>query len=78
MFVTYRFLEDEGIVPNRVTLARSIAQLGFPKPIELGKNRIAWRLEEVEEWIASRPRRSPKAWAEEAAPNPEARDPQHP
>jgi predicted DNA-binding transcriptional regulator AlpA len=58
-FVNYRFLEDEGIMPNRVTLSRSIAQLGFPKPVELGKNRIAWDLDEVRAWLASRPRRTP-------------------
>jgi hypothetical protein len=59
-FVNYRFLENEGIMPNRMTLARSIAQLGFPKPVELGKNRIAWDLDEIRAWLASRPRRSPK------------------
>jgi predicted DNA-binding transcriptional regulator AlpA len=65
-FVNYRYLEDEGIMPNRMTLARSIAQLGFPKPVELGKNRIAWRLEEVENWLASRPRRTPKIGSKKA------------
>ncbi len=45
---------------NRMTLARSIAQLGFPKPVELGANRIAWNLDEVRDWLASRPRRTPK------------------
>jgi hypothetical protein len=58
-FVTYRFLEDEGIVPNRTTLSRSIAQLGFPKPIELGANRLGWDLDEIRAWLASRPRRTP-------------------
>ncbi|GEM_PF-2575857 len=58
-FVTYRYLESEGIMPNRMTLARSIRNLGFPKPIELGKNRIAWDLDEVEAWLSSRPRRTP-------------------
>lgn len=58
-FVNYRYLEDEGIMPNRMTLARSIAQLGFPKPVELGKNRISWDLDEVRAWLASRPRRTP-------------------
>lgn len=66
-FVNYRYLEDEGIMPNRMTLARSIAQLGFPKPVELGKNRIAWDLEEVRAWLASRPRRNPKCDAAKKA-----------
>jgi predicted DNA-binding transcriptional regulator AlpA len=58
-FVNYRFLEKEGIMPNRVTLSRSIAQLGFPKPVELGTNRLSWDLDEVRAWLASRPRRTP-------------------
>jgi predicted DNA-binding transcriptional regulator AlpA len=66
-FVNYRYLEDEGIMPNRMTLARSIAYLGFPKPVELGKNRIAWDLEEVRAWLASRPRRSPKSGSQKAS-----------
>ena len=63
MFINYRYLVDEGIMPNRMTLARSIAQFGFPAPIELGKNRIAWDRAEVEAWLASRPRRTPKTGA---------------
>jgi hypothetical protein len=43
-----------------MNLARAIANYGFPKPIALSANRLAWHLEEVEEWIASRPRRTPK------------------
>jgi predicted DNA-binding transcriptional regulator AlpA len=73
-FVTYRYLEAEGIMPNRMTLARAIDQLDFPKPIALGKQRIAWDLDEVRAWLASRPRRSPKTGANEAAPNKEAAD----
>jgi predicted DNA-binding transcriptional regulator AlpA len=72
-FVNYRYLEDEGIMPNRMTLARSIEQLGFPKPVELGKNRIAWNLDEVRAWLASRPRRTPKTGARKASRT-EARD----
>jgi hypothetical protein len=71
-FVTYRFLEEEGIMPNRMTLARSIAQLGFPKPVELGVNRIAWDLDEVRAWLASRPRRTPKTGAKNATQSLEA------
>jgi hypothetical protein len=71
-FVNYRFLENEGIMPNRMTLARSIAQLGFPKPVELGKNRIAWDLDEIRAWLASRPRRTPKSGSKIGAMSPEA------
>jgi Prophage CP4-57 regulatory protein (AlpA) len=59
-FVTYSYLESQGIMPNRMTLARSIEQLNFPRPIALGQKRLAWDLSEVTKWIESRPRRSPK------------------
>jgi hypothetical protein len=62
-FVTYKYLESEGIMPNRMTLARSIENLGFPRPIAFGTKRIAWDLSEVTEWIESRPRRAPKTGA---------------
>jgi predicted DNA-binding transcriptional regulator AlpA len=66
-FVTYRYLEKNGIVPNRTTLARSIERSGFPAPIELGANRLGWDLDEVRAWIASRPRRTPKFGGKKAA-----------
>jgi predicted DNA-binding transcriptional regulator AlpA len=74
MFVSYRYLEQHSIVTNRMCLARAIENYGFPKPIALGANRLAWRLAEVEEWIASRPRRSPKSGAKKAASSSEAAD----
>ena len=74
-FVSYRYLETEGIIPNRTTLARSIVQLEFPKPVELGKNRIAWDLDEVRAWLASRPRRTPKTGCPNVRP-PEGWNPQ--
>jgi Prophage CP4-57 regulatory protein (AlpA) len=67
-YVNFRYLQSENIMPNRMTLARSIEQLGFPQPIALGKNRVAWRLDEIEAWIASRPRRSPKSGASKRPP----------
>jgi hypothetical protein len=44
-------------------LARAIERYDFPKPVALGENTLAWPLEEVESWLASRPRRSPKTGA---------------
>jgi hypothetical protein len=58
-FINYRYLERQGIMPNRVTLMNSINKHGFPPPIELGANRLAWDLEEVQQWLATRPRRYP-------------------
>jgi predicted DNA-binding transcriptional regulator AlpA len=49
-------------------LARAIENYGFPKPIALGANRLAWRLDEVEAWISSRPRRTPKTGASKRPP----------
>ena len=62
-FVNYRYLESEGIMPNRMTLARAIDQLGFPKPIALGQQRFAWDLDEVQAWLGLGPRRAPKTGA---------------
>ena len=45
---------------NRTTLARAIDQLGFPKPIAIGSQRIAWDLDAIQSWLAARPRKTPK------------------
>lgn len=58
-YARYAELHAEGIFANRMDAARKVAA-GFPAPIELGPNTIAWDRAEVEEWIASRPRRRPK------------------
>ncbi len=67
MFVSYKYLEQHSIVTNRMCLARAIENYGFPKPFALGTNRLAWRLDEVEAWIAARPRRTPKTGAKKPA-----------
>jgi hypothetical protein len=59
-FVSFNQLKKDGIFSNRPTLARAIDQVGFPRPVELGKNRLGWDMQEVSLWLASRPRRSPK------------------
>jgi predicted DNA-binding transcriptional regulator AlpA len=63
VFVNYRYLELHSIITNRMCLARAIENYGFPKPYALGANRLSWDLEEVQAWIASRPRRAPKTGA---------------
>jgi predicted DNA-binding transcriptional regulator AlpA len=65
-FVRYKYLEENGIISNRMQLARAIERYKFPKPIALGENTLAWSLDEVEAWIASRPRRIPKTGAKKA------------
>ena len=62
-FVRYKYLEENGIISNRMQLARAIERYDFPKPVALGENTLAWRLEEGESWLASRPRRVPKTGA---------------
>jgi|BarGraIncu00222A_1022003.scaffolds.fasta_scaffold43945_3 predicted DNA-binding transcriptional regulator AlpA len=67
MFVRYKYLEDNGIISNRMQLARAIERYEFPKPIALGENTLAWDLDEVEAWLASRPRRMPKCGGKSGA-----------
>lgn len=47
-------LKASGIVTNRTTLARWIDQQGFPKPIPLGPNTVAWNQDEVDAWVKAR------------------------
>ncbi len=59
--VRFRYLKEQGIFNDRVALARAIDHYDFPKPIALGDNTLAWDLEnEVQPWLASRPRVIPK------------------
>ena len=62
-FVRYKYLEEKGIISNRMQLARAIERYGFPKPVALGENTLAWPLDEVESWLKSRPWRVPKTGA---------------
>jgi hypothetical protein len=61
--VRYKQLHEDGIVNDRMSLARKIEKEGFPKPLALGPNTLAWDLDEVRAWLASRPRRTPKTGA---------------
>jgi predicted DNA-binding transcriptional regulator AlpA len=61
-FVRFKELHERGVFHDRMDAARKVAA-GFPKPIEMGPNSIAWDLEEVDAWLASRPRRQPKTGA---------------
>ena len=74
--VRYRYLKEEGIITDRMALARAIEWYGFPRPIALGANTLAWNLEEVQAWLASRPRASPKTGLKsENKPIPRSRRP---
>jgi predicted DNA-binding transcriptional regulator AlpA len=53
----YRALESK-VGRSRVQLWRDIRQGKFPPPIMLGENSVGWYLDEVEQWLAARPRAS--------------------
>jgi hypothetical protein len=55
-------MKERGYFNDRTAAARAIDR-GFPAPIEFGPNTLAWDLDEVEEYVSSRPRRVPKTGA---------------
>ena len=48
-----RVCEETGLA--RTTLYKKIAEGTFPPPVRLTSNTVAWRSEDVESWIDSRP-----------------------
>jgi prophage regulatory protein len=60
VFVSFPELKQNGIAPwTRVHLNRLIKKGQFPAPISLSPNRLAWRMSDLEAWIASRPSARP-------------------
>jgi predicted DNA-binding transcriptional regulator AlpA len=55
VFVRYRDLVAAGIVSSWQQLFRIIDKEDFPEGVLLSPNIRAWRLDEVERWLASRP-----------------------
>jgi hypothetical protein len=53
--VAFADLRERGIACNWATLRRMIDRDGFPSGIQLGPNRRAWFLSDVQAWLASRP-----------------------
>ena len=47
---------EEATSLSRATINRYHQIGGFPKAIQLTENRIAFRANEIEEWVSSRPR----------------------
>lgn len=56
VFVSYSDLRTHGIPYTRVHLNRLMRKGEFPTSVRLSANRIAWRLSELDEWMAGRPR----------------------
>lgn len=54
---------------SRPSIYRLIAEEGFPRPIKLGGNKIAFFADEIAAWIASRERALPNAAAEDDSPD---------
>jgi hypothetical protein len=50
-----------GIVRNPKTLARWVAQQGFPPPIQLGPRTRVWAEADVDAWISRRAKSRPRA-----------------
>jgi len=63
----YRDLVGLRIVFNRVTLARWIRAQQFPAPIKLGKNSVAWRQTDIQEWLESRAKNAAETTARRSA-----------
>ena len=63
MYLRFKNLQAAGILTNRHDLARKIESQGFPRPLELGPNKVAWRKSEIDEWLSGLPRREPKTGA---------------
>jgi predicted DNA-binding transcriptional regulator AlpA len=54
-FLKFKDPKERGVVTNWPTLLRWIADEGFPAGIKLGPNVRAWREDEIEAWLESRP-----------------------
>ncbi len=62
VFVLYPELRTRHGIPwTRVGLNRIIARGDFPQPVRITAQRIAWRLDEIEAWKASRERQRPQS-----------------
>ncbi|MFV0269908.1 MAG: helix-turn-helix transcriptional regulator [Draconibacterium sp.] len=46
------------------SIYRKISQGKFPKPVRLGKNAVAWRSDDIQDWINNRERVYSDCWQE--------------
>ncbi len=51
-------LVEERVGKTRITIWRDVKAGTFPAPIELGPNSVGWFEDEIDEFLASRPRRT--------------------
>ena len=59
-YLRFADLKARNIVTNWHTLAVWIKTQGFPPGIKLGGNTRAWREDEIEQWLAKRPKWEPE------------------
>jgi prophage regulatory protein len=52
---------------SRVQIWRDVKAGRFPAPVQLGPNSVGWYEDEIDAWLATRPRRTYGAPAPEAA-----------
>ncbi len=55
-FLAFADLKDRGITFSRVQLWRLIKAGKFPAPFQLSEARNAWREEDIDHWMTTRPR----------------------
>lgn len=54
-FLRFRDIRDSRLINNWQTLARLIAEQGFPPGTLIGANTRVWTQTEIEAWLATRP-----------------------
>jgi predicted DNA-binding transcriptional regulator AlpA len=55
VYVRFRDISAAGIARNWPTLTRLIEEEGFPRGVMLSPNIRAWPLDEIKQWLATRP-----------------------
>jgi prophage regulatory protein len=55
-FLSAEDLKERGIPFSRVQLWRLMKAGKFPRPVQISEQRNAWREEDIDHWMATRPR----------------------
>jgi predicted DNA-binding transcriptional regulator AlpA len=58
-FARFNEMKERGFFQNRMAAWRAVHDYGFPAPIEMAPNTVAWDLDEAEAHVATLPRRAP-------------------
>ena len=60
ILIPFSALKSYGIDLSRDTIRRLARAGRFPAPVRVGGHRIAWRLNEIEQWLAELPVAGPR------------------